>query len=104
VKKIQDGIVWKWKFPKCTTINHMFLNCVNSIKEFKNGCFPSVIYANSAFENTNIESFKCDLPFLQVGDAAFYLCRRLREFNSNLGSLITGRDMFTHSKLSYTSI
>lgn len=104
VKKREDGLVWKWKFPKCTDIHHMFLNCKFGIKEFNNGCFPSVIYATSAFENTNIESFKCDLPSLQIGNAAFYLCKYLKDFDSNLGSLICGVDMFTHSKLSNQSI
>ena len=64
VKKREDGLVWKWKFPNCTDIHHMFLNNKFVIKEFKNGCFPSVIYAISAFENNNIVSFKCDLPSL----------------------------------------
>ena len=103
-KNRESGLVWKWKFPQCTDNHHMFLNCYYSVKEFKNGCFPNVIYGVSAFENTHIEKFTCDLPSLQVGAAAFYMCKHLRGFNSDLGSLITGKDMFTHSKLSYDSI
>lgn len=103
-KTRESGLVWKWKFPQCTDIHHMFLNCVYAVKEFKNGCFPSAIQGTSAFENTNIENFTCDLPSLQIGGGTFYLCKHLRHFDSNLGSLITGKDMFTHSKLSYVSI
>ena len=104
VKKREDGLVWKWKFPNCTDIHHMFVNSKFAIKKFENGCFPNVTYAPSAFENTHIESFKCDLPSLQVGNATFYLCKYLKDFDSNLGSLICGVDMFTHSKLSNQSI
>jgi hypothetical protein len=43
VKTRESGLVWKWKFPKCTDIHHMFLNCYYTVKEFKNGCFPNVI-------------------------------------------------------------
>ena len=103
-KTRESGIVWKWKFPKCTDIHHMFLNCGYAVKEFNNGCFPNAIYGTSAFENTHIEKFTCDLPSLQIGSGAFYMCKYLRHFNSDLGSLITGKDMFTHSKLSYGSI
>jgi hypothetical protein len=42
----------------------MFVNCKFAVKKFDNGCFPSAIYATSAFENTNIDTFKCDLPSL----------------------------------------
>lgn len=103
-KTRESGLVWKWKFPQCTDIHHMFLNCVYAVKEIKNGCFPSAIYGTSAFENTNIEKFTCDLPSLQIGSGTFYMCKHLRNFDSDLGSLITGKDMFTHSKLSYDSI
>lgn len=103
-KTRESGLVWKWKFPQCTDIHHMFLNCGYAVKDFENGCFPSAIYGRSAFENTHIEKFTCDLPSLQIGSAAFYMCKHLRHFNSDLRSLITGKDMFTHSKLSYDSI
>lgn len=107
-KTKDDGISWVYRFPVCTDISFIFLNCSYGIKEFKEEqgkeLFPSVIYGKSAFENTNISSFTCSLKSLQIGTAMFYMCKRLTTFNSDLGSLITGIDMFTNSKLSYTSI